>query len=176
MTKSEERQGITADVGAVYNRIFFRMFQAANTLQKQANKQLGISAVQWAVLGALVRPRAVSGMSVTELADYLVVSRQNLDGVLTRLERENHVERVPDATDKRARRVRLTAEGWAFWNALEDRISEFYRQAMVDFSFDDKIAFAHFMTKVLHSLKNVTLTELDDQKQADRQIEESASP
>ncbi len=76
------------------NRIFFRLFQLANTLQRQAVKELGITTVQWAVLGALSDPRPTQGMSVGALADFLVVSRQNLDGVLKRLERDGLVERV----------------------------------------------------------------------------------
>ena len=39
------------------NRIFFRLFQVANTLQRQAVKELGVTTVQWAVLGALSDPR-----------------------------------------------------------------------------------------------------------------------
>ena len=85
------------------NRIFFRLFQVANTLQKQAVKELGVTTVQWAVLGALSDPRPTYGMSVGTLADFLVVSRQNLDGVLKRLERDGLVERVTDPGHKRAR-------------------------------------------------------------------------
>src|SRR5882724_10727341 len=81
------------------NRIFFRLFQVANTLQKQAVKELGITTVQWAVLGALSDPRPTYGIAVGTLADFLVVSRQNLDGVLKRLERDGLVERVTDPED-----------------------------------------------------------------------------
>ena len=35
------------------NRMFFRLFQLGNELQRQAVQQLGITTVQWAVLGAL---------------------------------------------------------------------------------------------------------------------------
>src|ERR1700724_3694653 len=88
------------------NRIFFRLFQVGNTLQRQAVKELGVTTVQWAVLGALSDPRPKSGISLSTLAEFLVVSRQNLDGVLKRLERDGLVERVMDDGDKRARVVR----------------------------------------------------------------------
>ena len=100
------------------NRIFFRLFQVGNTLQRQAVKELGVTTVQWAVLGALSDPRPTYGMAVGTLADFLVVSRQNLDGVLKRLERDGLVERVADKEDKRARVVKLTPEGFVFWNGL----------------------------------------------------------
>jgi DNA-binding MarR family transcriptional regulator len=145
------------DLGAVNNRIFFRLFQLGNTLQRQAVKELGISTVQWAVLGALSRAQAEDGMSFAELSDYLVVSRQNLDGVLKRLERDAHVLRVADTNDKRARLVKLTPQGRRFWNALQPKIYEFYRQAMLQFRFDDSISFVHYLNRLQDDLVKVKL-------------------
>lgn len=156
--KSEARNKPDVDLGAVNNRIFFRLFQLGNTLQRQAVKELGISTVQWAVLGVLSRSQAEDGMSFTELSDYLVVSRQNLDGVLKRLERDTHVIRVADMTDKRARLVMLTPQGRRFWNGLQPKIYEFYRQAMLQFRFDDSIAFVHFLNRLQADLLKVKLS------------------
>jgi len=155
--KSAVKTKPDVDLGAVNNRIFFRLFQLGNTLQRQAVKELGISTVQWAVLGALSRAQAKEGMSFTELSDYLVVSRQNLDGVLKRLERDAHVLRVTDTTDKRARLVKLTPQGRRFWMALQPKIYEFYRQAMVQFRFDDSIAFVHYLNRLQSDLLRVKL-------------------
>jgi len=139
------------------NRIFFRLFQVANTLQKQAVKELGVTTVQWAVLGALSDPRPTYGMSVGTLADFLVVSRQNLDGVLKRLERDGLVERVMDPEDKRARVVKLTKDGFAYWRELRDRIFQFYDQAMSGFKFDDRVALAHYLNEMQRLLITVSL-------------------
>jgi DNA-binding MarR family transcriptional regulator len=141
------------------NRIFFRLFQVANTLQKQAVKQLGVTTVQWAVLGALSDPRPTYGMSVGALADFLVVSRQNLDGVLKRLERDGLVERVTDSGDKRARMVRLTRDGLAFWAQLRARIFHFYDQAASGFKFDDRVALAHYLNELQRDLMQVRLQQ-----------------
>jgi DNA-binding MarR family transcriptional regulator len=155
--KSAVKKKPDVDLGAVNNRIFFRLFQLGNTLQRQAVKELGISTVQWAVLGALSRTQADDGMSFTELSDFLVVSRQNLDGVLKRLERDSHVIRVTDASDKRARLVKLTPQGRRFWVSLQPKIYEFYRQAMLQFRFDDSIAFVHYLNRLQADLVNVKL-------------------
>jgi DNA-binding MarR family transcriptional regulator len=141
------------------NRIFFRLFQVANTLQKQAVKELGVTTVQWAVLGALSDPRPTYGMSVGTLADFLVVSRQNLDGVLKRLERDGLVERVTDPEDKRARVVKLTREGFAFWADLRERIFQFYDQAVSGFKFDDRVALAHYLNELQRLLITVRLEQ-----------------
>jgi DNA-binding MarR family transcriptional regulator len=139
------------------NRIFFRLFQVANTLQRQAVKELGLTTVQWAVLGALSDPRPTYGISVGTLADFLVVSRQNLDGVLKRLERDGLVERVTDTDDKRARVVKLTREGFVFWAELRHRIFQFYDQAVSGFKFDDRVALAHYLNELQRQLVDIRL-------------------
>ncbi|ADP19972.1 MULTISPECIES: MarR family winged helix-turn-helix transcriptional regulator [Achromobacter] len=149
---------MTSNSGAdIHNRLFFRLFQLGNSLQRQAVKELGISTVQWAVLGALTRPQVSSGMTFGELADYLVVSRQSLDGVLKRLEREGHVQRVPDPDDRRARIVILLPAGKLFWDEIQPSIYEFYRQAMQHFRFDDSVAFVHFLNRLQHDISDVRL-------------------
>jgi DNA-binding MarR family transcriptional regulator len=144
-------------VSAVHNRLFFRLFQAGNTFDRQTMKELGITTVQWSVLGALSRPQAAAGMSFSDLAEYLVVSRQNLDGVLKRLEREGHAKRVADTADRRARNVLLTTEGRKFWDSLQPKIYEFYRQAVEALRFDDKVALVHFLNQLNDGLSKVSL-------------------
>lgn len=87
---------IVNESGGIPNRLFFRLFQTGNILQRQVQNEMGISAVQWAVLGALSREGFEDGTSFNQLKEYLYVSRQNLDGVLKRMERDGHVVRVPD--------------------------------------------------------------------------------
>jgi DNA-binding MarR family transcriptional regulator len=144
-------------VSAIHNRLFFRLFQVGNTLDRQTRTELGITTVQWAVLGALWRSQVKHGMSFSELAEYLVVSRQNLDGVLKRLERDTHVQRVADAVDRRARRVVLTAKGRSFWVSLQPKIYEFYRLALHDIRFDDKVMFVHLLNTLNTQMKQIDL-------------------
>ncbi|RQR63131.1 MarR family transcriptional regulator [Burkholderia sp. Bp9002] len=147
-------------VSSIHNRLFFRLFQASNTLDRQTIKALGITTVQWSVLGALSRQQAADGMSFSELADYLVVSRQSLDGVLKRLEREEHVRRVADTVDRRAKIVVMTPQGRAFWDSLQPKIYEFYRQALARFRFDDKVSLVHFLNQLNRGMDEVDLGEL----------------
>ncbi|KVC56020.1 MarR family winged helix-turn-helix transcriptional regulator [Burkholderia stagnalis] len=146
-------------VSSIHNRLFFRLFQAGNTLDRQTIKALGITTVQWSVLGALSRQQAADGMSFSELADYLVVSRQSLDGVLKRLEREEHVRRVADTVDRRAKIVVMTPQGRAFWDSLQPKIYEFYRQALASFRFDDKVSLVHFLNQLNKGMGDVNLGE-----------------
>lgn len=132
----------------INNRLFFRFFQAANTLHTkgtQALDQFGVTTQQWSVLGALSRPQATGGMSVSDLSRYLLVSRQNLSGLLSRLEGEGYLERVTGEEDRRSRKVRLTPKGEELWTALAAPIEHFYDQALHGLSFDDRLAFIHYI-------------------------------
>ena len=51
----------------------------------------GLTTQQWPVLGALSRPQAQGGVSVGDLARYLMVSRQNLSDLISRMERDAHL-------------------------------------------------------------------------------------
>ncbi|WP_207767914.1 MarR family winged helix-turn-helix transcriptional regulator, partial [Methylobacterium frigidaeris] len=146
------------------NRIFFRLFQLGNVLQRQASSELGVTTVQWAVLGALSQDRYVDGMRFRDLAEYLVVSRQNLDGVLKRLQRDGLIERFADLDDRRSRIVRLTSQGREFWQDLSERIYEFYDQAAAHFKFDERIAFVHYLNELHKDLMKVKLTPSIHQK------------
>ncbi len=108
-------------------------------------------------------------MSFSDLAEYLVVSRQSLDGVLKRLERDDHVIRVADTVDRRAKKVVLTSKGREFWNGLQPKIYEFYRQALTSFRFDDKVSLVHFLNQLNAGMASVSLDEEasgDDLEQA----------
>jgi MarR family transcriptional regulator, organic hydroperoxide resistance regulator len=138
-------------VHEINNRLFFRLFQVANTLHTkgtQAIEAFGVTTQQWSVLGALSRPQAADGMSVGDLSRFLLVSRQNLSGVLSRLERDGLVERATSEADRRSRKVKLSAQGEALWLQLQDPIHQFYDAALKDLSFDDRLAFIHYFKKL----------------------------
>lgn len=142
----------------IHNRLFFRLFQAGNILDRQSTKELGISPVIWAVLGALSRKKVIEGMSFSDLTEYLGVSRQNLDGVLKRLERDDYVIRFADDVDRRVKLVKLTDKGRTYWNDLQFKIYEFYSQALEGFVFDDKVALVHFINRLNQGMNAVSLT------------------
>src|SRR3546814_20318295 len=81
----------------------------------KAVEDQGLTTQQWAVLGALSRPKAHDGMSVGDLARYLMVSRQNLSGLISRMERAGHLAGMPDGKDRRSRRITITASGPNVW-------------------------------------------------------------
>ncbi len=165
MTSSHDREAAVA--AELSNRLFFRLYQCANLMHKTGTKALdehGITTQQWAVLGALSRdPVAAEGMTISDLAQFLLVSRQNLSGVINRLEAMGCIERVKDSTDQRSRRVRLSQAGWPLWTQrMQPAIDGYYAQALGNFSVGDKIEALHYLNKLLDNLKRVDSPEAED--------------
>ena len=140
------------------NRLFFRLYQCANMMHKTGTNALAehrATTQQWAVIGALARP-GFDGMTVGDLAAFLLVSRQNLTGVLTRLEAQGYIERSVDLKDNRGRRIRLSDAGAILWrDRLTPEIGRYYQAALDGFSTDDKIHALHYLGKLLENMKKL---------------------
>ena len=122
----------------------------------RAVEPLGLTTQQWAVLGALSRPEAGRGMGVGALARYLMVSRQNLSGLVGRMERHGHVVLAPDPEDRRSRLVRMTEEGERVWREEAPQlIHGYYEQALADFSVGDMAHTLHYLLKLLDNMQAI---------------------
>lgn len=141
------------------NRLFFRLYQCANMLHKTGTRAVeaeGLTTQQWAVLGALSRPAVANGMSIGDLARYLMVSRQNLTGLIGRMERDGHVAVVPDERDRRSRLVKMTKSGRHVWEVLaQPKIRAYYGEVLGDFSINDVTHALHYLLKILDNMKRL---------------------
>lgn len=144
---------------ALANRLFFRLYQCANMLHKtgtRAVEQEGLTTQQWAVLGALSRPEAGAGMSVGELARYLKVSRQNLSGLIGRMERDGRVQAGPDPSDRRSRIIAMSEAGRRLWqDEALPKIHGYYGQVLEGFSVNDVTHSLHYLLKLLENMQRV---------------------
>jgi DNA-binding MarR family transcriptional regulator len=152
------------------NRLFFRLYQCANMLHKTGTRAIdaeGLTTQQWAVLGALSRPQAEAGMSVGDLARYLMLSRQNLSGVISRMERDGHVKSAPDGRDRRARLVTMTKSGRHVWlvKALP-KIHGYYERALADLSINDITHTLHYLLKMLENMQRIDAAQGRNDKAA----------
>ena len=141
------------------NRIFFRLYQCANMLHKTGSRAVeaeGLTTQQWAVLGALSREKAQGGMSIGDLAKYLMVSRQNLSGLISRMERDGHVAVAPDGRDRRSRLVSMTASGQHVWHVLaQPKIMAYYEDVLGDFSINDVTHTLHYLLKMVENMQRL---------------------
>lgn len=149
------------------NRIFFKLYQCANMMHKTGTRAVqdeGITTQQWAVLGALSRDEVAQGMGVGELARYLKVSRQNLSGLISRMERDGHVQVGSDPNDRRSRLVCMTKSGHQVWQVqAQPKIRMYYEQALTDFSTGDMTHTLHYLLKLLDNMEKIDGASGDDE-------------
>jgi DNA-binding MarR family transcriptional regulator len=143
----------------VANRLFFRLYQASNLMHKTGSRavsEYGTTTQQWAVLGALSRPKTVEkGMTVKEMVNFLGVSRQNLTAVLNRLERSGLVERTRIAEDGRIRRIRLTKKGAETWAKMLVNIRSYYEAALADFTTEESLQLYRLLDRLRSALSRL---------------------
>jgi DNA-binding MarR family transcriptional regulator len=153
------------------NRLFFRLYQCANMLHKTGSRAVeaeGLTTQQWAVLGALSRDRDGAGVSIGDLARYLLVSRQNLSGLIGRMERDGHVVVATDGRDRRSRLVTMTDSGRHVWTVLaQPKIRAYYQQVLADFSTDDVTHTLHYLLKMLDNMQRIDATPQGGGRDAD---------
>ncbi len=141
------------------NRLFFRLYQCTNMLHKTGSRTVeaeGLTTQQWAVLGALSRPKVVNGMNLAELARYLMLSRQNLAGVVGRMERDGHLVGAPDPDDRRSRLITISPKGRKVWKTLaEPKIRAYYNEALEGFAFKDMVHMLHYLQLMLDNMKKL---------------------
>lgn len=93
------------------------------TLMDHYMKPLGITRSQWSILSTLSRG-GNDGMMQVDLARLLEVGKVSIGGLIDRLEATGHVERRPDATDRRAKRVFITEQGFDMIGHMIDVATE----------------------------------------------------
>jgi DNA-binding MarR family transcriptional regulator len=138
----------------------------------RAVEEEGLTTQQWAVLGALSREKSQGGMSIGDLARYLMVSRQNLSGLISRMERDGHVAIAASGQDRRSRVVTMTESGRHVWQDLAvPKIHGYYDAILADFSVNDVTHTLHYLLKILENMQRLDTGRLT----ADDSEEEPAS-
>jgi DNA-binding MarR family transcriptional regulator len=81
------------------------------TLIDHFMKPLGLTRSQWSLLSALSRSQN-DGMMQVDLARLLEVGKVTVGGLIDRLEETGHIVRRGDVSDRRAKRIYVTEQGW----------------------------------------------------------------
>jgi DNA-binding MarR family transcriptional regulator len=106
------------------------VIQLANLLTRRLApvfEKARVTPQQWAILSALSANNAP--MSLAALARTMMVSKQNMTGMMTRLEQLGFAERADDPEDLRSYRVVLTRRGRATLDKLRPAYDE-WRDAL----------------------------------------------
>jgi DNA-binding MarR family transcriptional regulator len=115
----------------------------------QFMKPLGITRAQWWVLAHLSRH---DGMMQTQLADVLEVGKASLGDVIEGLESGGWVERRPDPTDKRAKRVYLTKPAQSLIKRMTVMEHDFNSKILIDLSAPERAEMMRSLLKIKHAI------------------------
>src|SRR5216684_5266009 len=106
------------------------VIQLANLLTRRLApvfEKARVTPQQWAILSVL--DQSGGPMSLAALARSMMVSKQNMTGMMTRLEQLGFAERADDPSDLRSSRVMLTRRGRATIEKLRPAYEE-WRDAL----------------------------------------------
>lgn len=102
------------------------------TLREKLRADYGSTLPRFDVLAAL--SRAEDGLKMSELSAVLKVSNGNVTGIVDRLVKDEMLERVPVANDRRAMRVCLTDQGRAHFSELAIAHEGWINEMLSEFS------------------------------------------
>ncbi|TVO63573.1 MarR family winged helix-turn-helix transcriptional regulator [Denitromonas ohlonensis] len=115
----------------------------------QLMKPMGITRAQWWVLAHLSRH---DGMAQTQLASMLDVGKASLGSLLDRLEATGFIERRPDATDRRMKRVFLSRSSIQLLERLVEVESGFNQQILGSLTDNDRNELIRMLSSIKDSL------------------------
>ena len=112
-------------------------------------KPLGMTRSQWWVLAYLSRH---DGMIQSDLADVLELGKAALGGLVDRLETAEFLERRLDPTDRRVRRIHLTAKGTQAVNQMRQLSHEMSERILKGLGLDERQHLTAMLTTVKKNL------------------------
>ena len=99
---------------AAFRRLIYRMIITQSRLleiRKRIAMRVGVSGAQYPMLMAILRLGGKSGVSISQLADYLEVTGPHITGEIKRLVAAGYVRKSPNPRDQRGVHVRLSSLG-----------------------------------------------------------------
>lgn len=136
-------------------RLWLRLLTCSQLIERQVRTRLrnrfDITLPRFDLMSQLERHAA--GLKMNELSRLLMVTGGNITGIVDQLVKEGLVERVDDAADRRAWRVRLTRAGDKAFAEMARAHEEWVVELLSGLTRRDSDALMHLLAR----LKQVTL-------------------
>jgi DNA-binding MarR family transcriptional regulator len=130
------------------------VIQLANLLMRRLAavfERANVTPQQWSILCALVESE--SPMTLAGVARKLMVTKQNMTGMIARLEQLGLAERHDDPKDLRSSRVQLTRRGRALVDKLRPAYEEWRRELAQDVPERDLAALTRTVDRLISDLE-----------------------
>jgi DNA-binding MarR family transcriptional regulator len=122
--------------GMLKLRLWVRLLRAVRAvevdLRRRLRTEFGETLPRFDVMAALARQ--TTGMTMTEISRFLMVSNGNVTGIIDRLVTEGLVVRIANALDRRATLVRLTPRGLRHFTRMAEAHEDWVNEILARFS------------------------------------------
>jgi len=143
------------DRATLARRALLDTLRVANLLDRRGGaiaRQADITSAQWLTLGLLAQV-GDRGLTPTDLCRQLCVSKQNMTGMILRLEKKGLVARHPEPQDRRSFRVTATETGHRTVQELEPDGREFFERQVRRLDDDRLYSLSEALAVVLEALR-----------------------
>jgi DNA-binding MarR family transcriptional regulator len=126
----------------------------SNILSRTGAKMVadvGLTSIQqWVILRTLIEKEEIS---IGELKEETLVTKQNMTGMINRLQQANLVTLFSDPEDKRRTRVRITEEGRRVYEILSSSRNEFNSKSYNIYSDQEILVLNDLLSRLVEHLK-----------------------
>ena len=138
-------------------RLWLRIVSCTQVVEQEIRAMLrekfDTTLPRFEVLSAL--DRVADGLTMSELSNWLMVSKGNVTGIAERLSEDGYIRREPTPTDRRSFVVTLTGKGRKTYKEMELEYESLLDKLFNDMTPDDSDMFAGLLAKVKESVEEL---------------------
>ncbi|MFB5196943.1 hypothetical protein COJ96_26270 [Bacillus sp. AFS073361] len=138
----------------VKTNITLDIFRLSNLLSRHGAKmvaEVGLSSIQqWVILRTIINRGEIS---IGDLKEELLVTKQNMTGMINRLQQSNLVTLFQDPEDKRRTRVKITEEGIRVYEQLKSLRNDFNAQSYHIYNDQEIVVLSELLNRLVDHLK-----------------------
>ena len=138
----------------VKTNITLDIFRLSNLLSRYGAKMVadvGLNSIQqWVILRTIINRGEIS---IGELKEEMLVTKQNMTGMINRLQQSNLVTLFQDPEDKRRTRVKITEEGIRVYEQLKSLRNDFNAQTYHIYNEQEIMVLSDLLSRLVEHLK-----------------------
>ena len=138
----------------VKTNITLDIFRLSNLLSRYGAKMVadvGLNSIQqWVILRTIINRGEIS---IGELKEEMLVTKQNMTGMINRLQQSNLVTLFQDPEDKRRTQVKITEEGIRVYEQLKSLRNDFNGQTYHIYNNQEILVLSDLLSQLVEHLK-----------------------
>jgi len=138
----------------VKTNITLDIFRLSNLLSRYGAKMVadvGLNSIQqWVILRTIINRGEIS---IGELKEEMLVTKQNMTGMINRLQQSNLVTLFQDPEDKRRTRVKITEEGIRVYEQLKSLRNDFNAETYHIYTDQEIVVLSDLLSRLVEHLK-----------------------